>query len=350
VIEDAAKWRFFMTRRHVAVVLLALLALLAAGCGGESPRSVSADAVAQVGDDEISKAEFDRVLGQAKRGYAQQKRSFPKPGSADYEQLKGQIVQFLVQRSQFEQRAEDMDIDVSDKQVQQRLAQVKKQYFGGNDKRYRKQLAQQGLSEQQLRSDIRAQLVSEAIFKQVTGKVQVDEAQIRSYYGAHRKQYTQPESREVRHILVKSKALANRLYRRLQAGASFAKLARRYSEDPGSKAQGGKLTVAKGQTVAPFDQTAFLLGTGTISRPVKTQYGYHIIQPLSAVKPERATPLAQVKSSIRQQLLQTKKNEAMSAWVEETRKQFEDKTSYQVGYRPPATTTGSTQTATGSTQ
>jgi foldase protein PrsA len=336
-----------MARRHLALILVALLALLASACGGEESGTVPADAVALVGSDTITKAEFDQVLSQAKRGYAQQKRAFPKAGSADYEQLKGQIIQFLVQRSQFEQRAEDMDVDVSEKAIADRLAQVKKQYFAGNDKRYQEQLRKQGLSEEQLRADIKAQLISEAIFKDVTGQVKVADSDIKAYYDSHQKQYTQPESRDVRHILVKGKALANRLYTRLQKGASFASLARKYSQDPGSKAQGGKLTIAKGQTVAPFDQTAFLLGKGTISRPVKTQYGYHIIQPLSNVKPERLTPLAQVRASIRQQLLQTKKNEAMSAWVEETRKEFEDKTSYQVGYTPPSTST--TTTGTGAT-
>ena len=86
-----------------------------------------------------------------------------------------------------------------------------------------------------------------------------------------------------------------------------------------------------------------MLGKGRISRPVKTQFGYHIIQPISNVKPAKVTPLAQVKESIRQQLLQTKRNEAMSDWVEETKKDFEDETAYQVGYSPPQTgTTGTT--------
>jgi foldase protein PrsA len=332
--------------KRSTLVLIAILALLAAGCGGDDgPASVPSDAVAVIGDDTITKAEFDQVLEQARKGYQQQKRPFPKAGSQDYEQLKGQIMQFLVQRSQFEQRAEDMGIDVSDKQVEDRLKQVKQQYFQGNEARYQKQLAQQGVSEEQLRADIRAQLVSEAIFKQVTGEVAVSDQQVRNYYESHKQQYTQPESRTVRHILVKQKALADKLYRRLQKGASFAKLARKYSQDPGSKAQGGKLEIAKGQTVPPFDQTAFLLGKGTLSKPVKTQYGYHLIEPLSDVKPARLTPLAQVKSSIRQQLLQTKRNEAMSAWVEETREEFADKTAFQPGYRPPETaTTAPTQT------
>ena len=335
-----------MKKTRYFILLALLLALAAAGCGGDEKGSVPSDAVAVVGDDEITKAEFDAVINQAKGGYRQQKRKFPSAGSADYEQLKKQILQFLVQRSQFEQKADELEIKVSDKKLDARLKQVKQQYFGGDEKKYRTQLAQQNLTEAQLRSDIGAQLISEAIFKKVTDEVKVSDAQVGAYYNQNKKQYTQTESREVRHILVKRKALAQRLHRQLQDGASFAALARRYSEDPGSKAQGGKLTVQKGQTVAPFDQTAFLLGKGKISAPIKTQYGYHIIQPLSAVRPPKVTPLAQVKDSIRQQLLQTRRNKAMTDWVESTRKEFADDTSYAVGYSPPPTgTTGTTTTS-----
>jgi foldase protein PrsA len=86
-----------------------------------------------------------------------------------------------------------------------------------------------------------------------------------------------------------------------------------------------------------------------VSRPVKTQYGYHLIEPVSEIKPAKTTPLAQVKESIKQQLEQTKKNEAMTKWVEEARKKYEDKTTYQVGFKPPpsatTTTTGTTETS-----
>ena len=95
----------------------------------------------------------------------------------------------------------------------------------------------------------------------------------------------------MRHILVKTKAQADSIYNQLKAGADFAALAKKYSQDPGSKDNGGKLTIIRGQTVAPFDTTAFLLSTNTISRPVKTQYGYHVIQPISAIKPAEDDPV-----------------------------------------------------------
>ena len=337
-----ARLSYGMRTRSLILLLVALVALLAAGCGGSD--KVPADAIAKVGDETITRAQFEQLLSQAKKSYASQKRDFPKAGSAEYEQLKNQAVQYLVQRAEFAQKAKDLDVEISDKQIDDRLTQIKKQYFGGSDKKYRTQLKQQGLTEEQVRDDIEAQLVSEGIFKKVTEDVKITDADIKKYYDSHKTQYGVPEQREIAHILVKKKDLADRLYQQIQDGANFAALAKKYSQDPGSKNQGGKLTVSKGQTVAPFDQTAFLMRTGQVSHPVKTEFGYHIIKALGPIKPARTTPFKQVKESIRQQLSQTKKNEAMTKWVNDVKKDFAKKIHYQVGYAPPSTSTAATTT------
>jgi peptidyl-prolyl cis-trans isomerase C len=105
------------------------------------------------------------------------------------------------------------------------------------------------------------------------------------------------------------------------------------------------LTVRKGETVPEFDKVAFELKKNALSAPVKTQYGYHIIEALSDVKPPSQTPLKDVKEQIRQQLLQEKRQKAITDWSKDTNDEFKDKIAYQVGYAPPATT-GTTTTAT----
>ena len=324
---------------RLALLLCALVAVVLAGCGGGSD-DVPADAVALVDGQAVPRQDYDAVISQAKTSYKNQKREFPAAGSQEFQTLRSQVVQFLVQREQFEQEAEERGIEVTDKQVDARLEQIQKQYFNGDKKKYEKQLKEQGLTERQVRNDLRAQIISEKLFAQVTGVVKVTDAQIEEYYEKNKAQYSQPESREVRHILVKSKAKADDLYDQLKAGADFAALAKKHSEDTGSKANGGKLTITRGQTVAPFDQTAFLLNKNVISRPVKTEFGYHIIQPLADAKPAKVTPLKEVKASIRQQLQQTKKNEAMTKWVEALKEDYEDKVSYAVGFTPPPAATG----------
>ena len=331
--------------RHLRPLLIvaAALALVAAGCGGSSTK-VPSDAVAIVNGQPISKTQLNALLNQAKVTYKTQKRPFPKAGSAEYAALQTQAITFLVQRSEFAQEADKMGIKVTDQQVEDRLAQIKKQYFKSDPKAYLKQLAQQGLTDAQVHDDLRAQLVSEAIFAKVAGSVKITDKQISDYYDKNKTQYHQPESRDVRHILVKNKALADKLYKQIRAnkGADLRPLAKKYSQDPGSKNVGGKLTVSKGQTVPAFDLAAFTLPTKAVSTPIKTQYGWHIIQPLTAVRPAQTTPLASVKESIRQQLLQTQKNAAMTAWVADQKKKYDKKTRYQVGYGPTTTATTTT--------
>ena len=324
--------------------LLAVLVL--AGCAGGEEK-VPADAVAVVDGEEIARSDYEAVIAQAKKSYANQKRAFPAAGSPELQTLKSQVVQYLVQREEFEQEAENRGLEITDKQVDARLAEVLKQYFNGDKKKYEQQLAAQGMTERAVRADIRSQIVSEKIFEEVTSKVAVTDKQIEEYYSKNKAQYSQPESRDVRHILVKTKKQADDLYAQLQGGADFAALAKKFSEDTGSKANGGKLTISKGQTVAPFDQTAFLLKKNELSKPVKTEFGFHIIEALGDTKAAKVTALKEVKESIRQQLAQTKKNEAMTKWVDDLKKDYEDKVAYAVGFTPPpAATTGTTSAAT----
>lgn len=336
-----------MKYARIVILLATLFALIAAGCGGGDDENVPSNAIAVVDGREILKSDFDGLLKQAKRSYEAQKRDFPKAGTREYNQLKNQAVEFLVQRAQFEQKAGELEVSVTDAEVSDRLNKLKKQYFAGSDKRYQNQLKQQGLSDQQVRKDIRAQLIQEELFKKITDDVKVTEKEIKKYYDENKSRYGRPESRQVRHILVSTKQQADRLYSRLKAGDSFAKLAKQFSKDPGSKDTGGKLTIARGQTVQAFDQTAFKLEKGVLSRPVKTQYGYHLIEATSAIIPAQTTPFKQVRESIKGQLLQTKRNEAMTKWVEDTKKDFSDKTSYQVGFAPPKPETGTGTTRTG---
>jgi peptidyl-prolyl cis-trans isomerase C len=339
-----------MARRSAlaSLALLALLALVAAGCGGGSDEEVPSDAVAVVDGAKVTRTAYDQLLVQARRSFQQQKREFPKAGTAERKEIDDQAVRFLVQRQQYAQQAEDMNVTITDKDVEQRLDQIKKQYFGGDEKKYEQQLKAQGLTDAQVRADVRAQIIEQRLYNAVTKDIKVTDVDVQKYYDEHKEQYGTPEQRDVRHILVKTRAEADRLYNQLKAGASFAALAKLHSQDPGSKDNGGKLTISKGQTVAPFDQTAFLLSTNRISRPVKTQYGYHIIQPISAVKPAKTQSLNKaLKDQIRAQLEQTKKDAAMTKWVKGLDSQYEDKVSYAAGFSPapsvqPGTTSGST--------
>ena len=348
-------------------LILALVAVFAVACGGGGgARAVPDDAVAVVGDGTITKEQFNKILAQAKRSYAAQKRQFPKAGTQQYETLRGQIVQFLVERSEYDQKAKELGVEVSDKEIDDRLNQLKRQYFAAPtgqkplpeaqiEKRYRAQLKAQGLTDKDVRDGIRAQLLREQIYNKVTNDVKVSDDDAKKYYDDHKKQYQQPavpESRDVRHILVKSRVKALDIYRRLKRSGDFAKLALKFSVDP-SKTSGGRLTVCKKQavsclkTVPPFEKKAFELKPNEISNPVHTRFGWHVIQALGPVKPAKkatAIPFDQVKEQIKQTLLQEKKQKEVTDWWNDTKKDFSKKIAYQTGYKPPSTST--TQTST----
>jgi parvulin-like peptidyl-prolyl isomerase len=260
-------------------------------------------------------------------------------------------MQFLVQRAQFEQKAKELGLEIKESDVDKQMLTIKSQYFGKDgkcdaacEKKYAAEIKKQGVTDEQVREDVRASVVQNKIYEKVTSDVTVTDKDVEDYYKKNKQNYIQPASRNVRHILVKKKALADRLYQRVTSGENFAALAKKFSEDPSSKAQGGKLPISKGRQVPEFDKAAFALETGEISRPVKTTYGWHIITALTAIKKQKTTALSEVRPAIRQQLLQQEKTDAMKAWVEETQKNFEDKTTYQVGYEPPVSTNATSTT------
>jgi foldase protein PrsA len=323
----------------IPLLLLALAtALVAAACGSESDeRTVPSGAIALVGEQEVPKADLDRLIEQTKSNYEAQQQDFPETGTPAYENIKSTLVRSLVQQAQWEQAGADMGLKVSDDEIDKQLEELKKQYFKGDDDKYQAELEKQGLTEEQLREQIKAKLLSDKIYAAVTKKATVSEQEIKAYYEKNKAQYEQPESREVRHILVKKKELADEISAKLKNGADFAKLAERYSEDTASAAEGGKFTAYKGKTVAPFDKFVFAADTGDLSKPIKTEFGWHVIEVLEDVKPPSAQPLDEVRDSINSTLLQEEQNKALQAWVAETKEKYD--VVYAPGYRPATTTT-----------
>ena len=118
-----------------------------------------------------------------------------------------------------------------------------------------------------MRDDVRASVVQNKLYTKVTAGVTVDDDDIEEYYKKNKDQYVQPESRDVRHILVKKKALADDLYQQLQERRRTSRRSRRSTRRTRArKHQGGKLTVSKGRQVPEFDKSAFALDRRTSSR------------------------------------------------------------------------------------
>ena len=164
---------------------------------------------------------------------------------------------------------------------------------------------------------------------QVPGGVQQPTQQeIQAYYNAHQNEYSTPEQAKSRHILIKvdpgadaktdaaAKAKAESILKQLQGGANFAELAKKYSDDPGSKEQGGELGFAqRGRMVPAFDTAIFTQKIGEY-KIVKTQYGYHIVQ-VEERQPAHVQQLNEVLPTIQATLIRQKSAEAQENYARE---------------------------------
>lgn len=150
------------------------------------------------------------------------------------------------------------------------------------------------------------------------GKPQISDAEINAYYSAHQNDYKVEEQIKTRHILITAakgvdaatdaaaKAKAEDVLKQLKAGGNFAELAKKYSDDPGSKTQGGELPMFPTSGLDPaYSAAAMKLAPGQTSDVVRSQFGYHIIQ--TEEKHAAGTKsLPEVKDSIVQLLQQQK--------------------------------------------
>ncbi len=185
------------------------------------------------------------------------------------------------------------------------------------------------------------------------GKQAVSDADVQAYYSGHAAQYKTEEQVKTRHILISAKAgsdaqtdsaakaKAQNVLTQLQTGGNFAELAKKYSEDPGSKDQGGELPLIPTSSLDPaYAKAAMALNPGQTSGLVKSAFGYHIIQTEQKVQ-AGVKPLAEVKDSIAQVLTQQKQGAAEQQFAQqlaaEAQKNGLDKTAEAHGLKAVTT-------------
>jgi peptidyl-prolyl cis-trans isomerase D len=158
----------------------------------------------------------------------------------------------------------------------------------------------------------------------------VTDQDLQAYYDQHRDEYRVPEQVKVSHILIKTplpapgakedekavadaRAKAEGVLKDVKAGGDFAKLAEKYSDDPGSAKSGGELGwIGRGRTVPEFEKAAFSLGKGQTSDLVKSSYGFHIIH-VEDKQDAHLKTLAEVKGEIEEKVKQQKTARATEA-------------------------------------
>jgi parvulin-like peptidyl-prolyl isomerase len=232
----------------------------AAAASAAASDAVSADTVVlTIGNEKITKGEFEQIFSQVVSQMPPERR-----GAADSPQAKRQLAEQLAELKALAQEARRLKIDQTP----------------------------EAKTQMAMRDD---QLIAGILFQQISKDTKPSSADLQAYYDGHKNEW---ETVSARHILIRMKgspvglkdgekeltdeealAKAKDLRAKIIAGGDFATLAKAESDDVGSGANGGSLgEFTRGRMVPPFDEAAFSLNVNEVSEPVKTQFGYHIIQ------------------------------------------------------------------------
>jgi parvulin-like peptidyl-prolyl isomerase len=362
-------------RNVLALCALVLTAALAAGCGG-----VPGNAVATVDGSAISKADFNHWLNVAAKSsgtggtvpdapnftqcVAAKRKTTPKPAKGqpkttdaqlkkqcqtEYNSLRDQVIGLLVSYKWIEGEAKKQGVSVTNAEVEKSFETQKKQNFP-KEADFQKFLKQYGQTKDDILLRVRLDLLSQKIRdKVIKGKDKVSPAQIQAFYNQNKSRFSQPETRDLLVVLTKTKPKAEQAFKALKSGTPWAKVAKQYSIDSATKANGGKLPgQAKGTLEKTLDAGVFSAPKGKLMGPVQTQFGWYVFK-VTKITPGKTQSLAQATPTIKQTLVSQNQQKALTAFVNDFRTRWRDKTECRDGYTTSDCKNGPKPTPTPST-
>jgi len=353
-----------LARLSLALGAFFIAAVVLAACGGQN---VPGNAVANVDGTLITSQNFNHWLGVAARSQnptgggpvsvpdaptfakcvAAKKASQPKPAKGqrpptdaqlksqcqqEFTALRDQVMQFLISAQWIQGEAADQGVKVTDADVNKRFQQTKQQSFP-KEADYQKFLKQSGMTQNDILFRVKLDALSTKIRDKVTkGQGKVTQAQITTYYNKNKKRFAQPERRDMRIVLTKTKSQAEAAKNALDSGQSWKVVAKKYSTDQSTKNTGGQLlAVTKGQQDRTFENAAFAAKTNKTLGPVKTQFGYYVFD-VTKITAASQQSLAQAKNTISQLLTSQNQQKALNDFVKDFQKKWKDRTNCRKGY------------------
>ena len=343
-----------MKHHALALATTSLALLLAGGCAGtdtvitndpltttmkadqpgtspdvpQKPKNVTNAIVAVVNDDIITLHDVNKEALPA-LNEAEKKAAL---NDAARSLIRHTALDRLIEKKLTEQKIKELSIRVSEEEVRQAIDDVRKQNNIPTQEALVAALAGQGLSFDQYRAQLQEQIEKlKLVSMEVRAKVQVTESEMREYYAASLAKYTEDESFRARHIFFKaggksspeeiqrSKTTALAVLADARGGKDFAELAKKFSEDPAARKDGGDLgSFKKGDMQPELEKTILSLKPGEVSELVATPIGFHIIK-LETRVTGTTKPFESVKSDIEEILYRKKSEERFSQWVKDLR-------------------------------
>ena len=368
-----------ITLKFLLPLALTGAAVAIAACGNDVPPG----AVAKVGDTEITQEQFDKWMAIATKGQAQggpateldapeftkcvaAKKKAPAPSGqgkqsdaalkkqckTEYDTIKAQVMQFLIQAEWVTQEAEKRNVEVKPAQLQKTLEDQKKQAFP-TEKAYKTYLKTSGMTEADILFRVKLNELQTKLTQDVTEDAKkVSDADVQEYYEKNQKRFAQPERRDLLIVLTKTEAKAEAAKQALDSGQPWKQVVKQYSIDETTKAQGGKLaSVAKGQQDKALEDAVFAASKGEVQGPVKTQFGWYVFQ-VEKITPSSQQSLEQSRDTIKNLLRSQRQQKTLDAFIKDFREEYKDETNCSDDYRvaecknaPKEDNTGPSQSA-----
>jgi foldase protein PrsA len=298
----------------LGIALSALLLVGAIGLSGCGNKGVAA----RVNGQAIMETELTTQLDQLKKQYPQMFNGGDAEGRLlDFKQ---RLLENLVNQALVEQAAKDKGIKVTDADIQKQIDQLKSGFK--DQAAFEQALKSAGMTVDQLKAQIRNQLVTQKLVETLSANQKVSDAEIKAYYDKNKAQFFDAAAKRASHVLFKAedKATAKKVLAQLQdKSTTMAAAAKKYSVDTASATKGGDLGWPTQAYVPEFQAALDKLSKGQMSGLVESQYGVHIVK-VTDVRSGSQKPLSEVKSQIEQIIIQQRRSDAYQQFLNDLRK------------------------------